>query len=187
MKQGLLKAPAGHACPARRANGTLSGFPMRFSTAVCVFTLATIVSQSASAAAVSIDPTQSVVLVESSRNPSNETETIRSAVALPGGGIFATGIRDKEHLWSLKVGSDGSLAWKTTYSSPKEENPFVAGVLPDGAYWVAGVANTRDYVRRFDANGVASEILPVSPVGENHFFSCGIAVPAGYVLTGSTT
>ena len=187
MKQGPLKAPADHACPARRANGTLSGFPMRVSTAVCVFTLATFVSQSASAAAVSIDPTQSVVLVESSRNPSNETETIRSAVALPGGGIFATGIRDKEHLWSLKVASDGSLAWKTTYFNPKEENPFVAGVLPDGGYWVAGVANTRDYIRRFDVNGVASEILSVSPVGENHFFSCGIAVPAGYVLTGSTT
>jgi hypothetical protein len=143
----MLKAPADYACPARRAHGTLSGFPVRFSTALCMITLATIVSQSASAAAVTIDSTQSVVLVESSHNPSNETETIRSAVALPGGGIFAAGIRDKEHLWSLKVASDGSLAWKTTYSNPKEENPFVAGVLPDGGYWVAGVANTRDYIR----------------------------------------
>jgi hypothetical protein len=137
------------------------------------------------AATVTIDPPQ-FVLVESSHNPSVQSETIRSAVALPGGGIFATGILDKEHLWALKVASDGLLAWKTTYSNPKEENPFVVGVLPDGGYWVAGVANTRDYLRRFDANGVASDVLPVSPVGENHFFSCGIAVPEGYVLTGST-
>ena len=187
MKQGLLNAPPDCACPARGVLAALSGCPVRFSTAVYMITLATIVSQTANAAAVTIDPAQSIVLVESSHNPSNESETIRSAVALPGGGIFATGIRDKEHLWSLKVAADGSLAWKTTYSNPKEENPFVAGVLPDGSYWVAGVANTRDYVRRFDANGVASEILPVSPPGENHFFSCGTAVPEGYVLTGSTT
>src|SRR5258707_472502 len=186
MKQGLLKAPIDCVCPATRALATLSGCPVRNSTAVYMIALATIIPQFANAAAVTIDPSQTIVLVESSHNPSNESETIRSAVALPGGGIFSTGIRDKEHLWSLKVASDGSLVWKTTYSNPKEENPFVAGVLPDGSYWVAGVANTRDYVRRFDTNGVASEILPISPAGENHFFSRGIAVPEGYILTGST-
>jgi hypothetical protein len=109
MKQGLLKAPADRACPARRALAGLSGCPVHFSIAVYMITLATIVSQTANAAAVTIDPAQSIVLVESSHNPSNESETIRSAVALPGGGIFATGIRDKEHLWSLKVAADGSL------------------------------------------------------------------------------
>jgi hypothetical protein len=44
-----------------------------------------------------------------------------------------------------------------------------------------------DYIRRFDANGVASEILPISAIGENHFFLCGASVPDGYVPTGSTS
>jgi hypothetical protein len=69
--------------------------PFTFSIAACTIALATSSSHSLMAAAVTIDPSQ-VVLVESSHNPSKESETIRSAVALPGGGIFATGIRDHE-------------------------------------------------------------------------------------------
>ena len=161
--------------------------------------------QGATAAAVSVDTSQATVLVESSHNRS-ESQTVRAAVALSDGGIFATGVRDKEHLWSLKVAADGSLAWKTMFSAPTLENAFVTAVLPDGGYWIAGVATTRDvsketagnpnrgqvlqsvqfdYIRRFDANGTAADILPVSPVGENHLISCGAAIPEGYVLTGS--
>jgi hypothetical protein len=194
MKQGMFLRASANAVAAR---------PTHFAGTACLF----LVSHWVGAAAVTIDPSQAIVLVESSHNPMKDTETIRSAVALPGGGIFATGVRDKEHLWSLKVAADGSLAWKTIYSDPKLENAFVAGVLPDGGYWVAGVATAPelskdtdnphgpqrlqalqfDFLRRFDANGSASEILPVSPVGENHFLSCGVAVPEGYVLTGSTS
>jgi hypothetical protein len=180
---------------------------LKFSAAAFIIAIGTNAPSSAIAATVTIDPSQ-VVLAESSHNPSNETERIRSAVALPGGGIFATGIRDHDHLWSLKVGGDGSLLWKTIYSSPGLEQPFVAGISPDGGYWVAGNANTRDvtkettgnphwmevlktvqfdYIQRFDAKGVASEILPISAVGENHFFLCGASVPDGYLLTGSTS
>jgi hypothetical protein len=176
--------------------------PLTFNAAACMIAFTAIAAPRANAATVTIDPSQVIVLVQSSHNPSNESDTIRDAVALPGGGIFATGIRDHDHLWSLKVAADGSLAWKTIYSNPNVENPFVTGISPDGRYWVAGLANTRDvrketysspqsfqyeYMRRFDANGVASEIIPISPIGENHFFLCGVAVPAGYVLTGSTS
>ncbi len=209
MKQGMLRPWAERARPAIKA---LAGFPLRlsvrFTAAACMSALAIIAPQYANAAAVNLDPSQVIVLLESSHNPSNESETIRDAVALPGGGIFATGIHDHEHLWSLKVAADGSLAWKTIYSNPNLENPFVAGVSSDGGYWVAGVATTRDvsketygnphgmevrqsvqyeYIRRFDANGVASEIIPISPIGDNHFFLCGASVPDGYVLTGSTS
>src|ERR1700744_899189 len=124
MKQGLLTNPRADA---------IAAHPIYFAGAAYLFLAAHWVS----AATVNIDPSQTVVLVESSHNPSNESETIRSAVALPGGGIFATGIREKEHLWSLKVAADGSLAWKTIHSNPNLENPFVAGVSSDGGYWVA--------------------------------------------------
>jgi hypothetical protein len=134
MKQGMLKHWADCACPARRALARLAGSLVRYTAAVYVITLSMSVSQYATAAAVTIDPSQVTVIAESSHNPSNETETIRSAVAIPGGGIFVTGIRDHDHLWSLKIGGDGSLIWKTIYSSPSLEQPFVAGISPDGGY-----------------------------------------------------
>ncbi len=155
--------------------------PLTLYVIACTTAVGMGMSHGATAAAVTVDTSQATVLVESSHNPS-QTQTVRATVALSDGGIFATGVRDKEHLWSLKVAADGSLAWKTMFSAPTLENAFIAAVLPEGGYWIAGVATTRDvskqtagnpnwgqvlqsvqfdYIRRFDANGTAAEILPV--------------------------
>jgi hypothetical protein len=41
-----------------------------------------------------------------------------------------------------------------------------------------------EYIRHFDRNGKTSDILHISPIGEDHIFSCGLEVPGGYILTG---
>jgi hypothetical protein len=156
---------------------------------------------------VSVDPASVAHLTPQEWNPSNYNEAILDAAGTPDG-IFAIGWpeHDRNHVWAIKVSNEGSLAWAPNYDAKRLENPKIARPARDGGYWVAGLAYMRDaskeatgpgwmnvlksvqyeYMRRYDHAGETHELIPISPIGDNHDFECGEEVPGGYILTGWT-
>jgi hypothetical protein len=146
--------------------------------------------------------TNPITLPTPGNRPVRATFATRAARGVPEGGIFAAGPLTGSNVWAFRLTGDAALAWKQ--ESEAYEGPFVVGAQPAGGYWVAGVAQTRDpskepagnslevqkqvqfeYMRRFGAEGSVSAQVPISQIGENHFLTCGLAVPGGYILTGS--
>ena len=179
---------------------------MRHGSLIQGFALAGLVSGNAIAASVSVSPSSVVHLTPVEFNPANQIEAVINSVATASS-IFAVGWtdHDRNQAWSFNIARDTSLAWKINYNSGRLERPYIVGSTLDGGYWAAGVAFTRDvskeiqgnphgwdllktveyeYVRRFDHNGHTSDTVKISPIGNDHFFDCGLELPSGYVFAG---
>jgi hypothetical protein len=159
------------------------------------------------AASVTVDVSTVHRLTQPEMDPAKQFDGVLDLAPGPDG-IFAVGwqSRNATEVRAIKVSPDGALAWSSDYDVRKLERPQIARPALDGSHWVAGVAYQRDvsnvhgpnwldtlrsaqyeYLRRVAGNGTVSDRIPISPIGDNHYFECGQAVPGGFVLTGRTT